>query len=315
MATISLNIVVDDLTGVVALYDVIQVWRSVDQSGSPAPYIAVTSDTPSPATQVGTVEGPWNLSGQSLLISLSGSDAVTVPFLGPTPIDLQTVIKQINTKIPGLAFASDGKLALVSPLSGTQATIFVTGGAQVTLGLPSQIISGKSGTIKLTPTTSLYRFRDFGGSPLHWYRTRFYSTKTGAASPFSAPQQGAPQTVIVSSFKAKAFAYLADGAGKPLIGKRIIFVPVSVSRVDVGSGMTYSALPGVDRIIATTDSFGYAAQEVIKGATYRIFFEGTPYQRELVVPNEDEFDLLEALSTSPDLFSINTAPPMPIRMS
>ena len=314
MAIISFDIAVDDIQAALAFYDVIQVWRSPNEAG-PDPYVEITSSSPEPAILESGL-GPWNLNTQSLGVSLSGADLVSIAFSGTDPIDLKSVIDKINTIIPGLASeagADSGKLRLTSPITGTGASIVVTGSAATTLALSTSKVNGKGARIGLSQTNTTYQIRDFDGSLDFWYKTRFYSTKTKATSAFSTPRQGAPTAATGSSLLTKAKVRLADGTGRPVIGRRIIFVPVGVKVVDVGSGILYGSMPGTDRLIAITTDTGYAEMLLLRGATYRVFFEGTTYQREFVAPNSTEFELLSLLSTVPDVFSIVQAPPMPIR--
>jgi hypothetical protein len=315
MAIVSFEVVVDDIQAALAFYDVIQVWRSPDQSGSPVPYVEITAASPEPAIIDSSI-GPWTLDGQSLGVSLSGADLVSVVFSGTDLLDLQSVIDQINEVIPGFASESGedtGRLRLTSPITGTGASILLIGNAATTMSLLTTKVNGKGARLGLVSTNTTYLVRDFDGSLSYWYKTRFYSTKTKATSAFSSPRQGASTTAVSESFTSVAKVNLADGSGAPVAGRRIIFVPVSVRVVDVGGGTLYGAMPGVDRLIITTDDTGHAEMSLIRGASYRVFFEGTTYQREFTVPDSSEFNLLTILSSIPDVFSIVQTPPMPIR--
>lgn len=316
MAIVSFEITVDDPEAVGAVYDRIQVFRSTDQGGIDPPYEELTAATALPAIVDGTVPGPWNLHGQALGISLSSADVVTVSFTDPDPYNLKQVLDVINAVVPDLAspIPDANRVRLTTPITGTGATIALSGLAVTTLGFAS-LRNGRSARPILHDATTSYSFRDFAGSLSHWYRTRFYSSKTQAASLFSSPRQGAAGTVFGQGLVAKAKVYIADGSGTPIAGRRVIFLPMSVATLDIGSGVVYGSLPGVDRLVAITDDSGYAEMHLVIGSTYRVFFEGTSYQRELIVPDVSEFDLLTALSTSPDVFTPVRTPALPIRMS
>lgn len=314
MAVISLDIHIDDLPTVLALFDVIEVWRSPEELGA---YSEITAPELTPAMLVGTVQGPWNLNGLELDIVLNSADPVPVHFVGTNPLTIHDVITQINTLIPALASESGvgtNKLALTSPTTGTGSALTVSGAAAVVLGLSTSKVNGKGARIPVTFPTVDYWFRDFDGLSTDWYKTRYYSTATQSVSSFSDPRQGSPQIVLPDASLSLATVALADGAGRPLINRRIIFIPMSVQVVASGS-KNYGVLPGPNRIIVCTDNSGYAEIKLVRGQTFRVFFEGLAHEREFIVPDEDTFDVLAAISTAPDPFTIVSAPSLPIRVS
>lgn len=314
MSIISFNITVDDLDAVLALYDSIQVWRSPDASGDPTPFSEVTASDSLPAIVDGTVAGPWEINDLVLGVSLSNAETVSIVFEGSDPIDLATALRQINEAIPGLASENDGRLRLTSPLLGTGSSIALSGSAISVLGLSATKVNGRGPRLLLTSPTVTYRFRDYDGILTDYYKTRFYSSKTGAASAFSAVRQGAPQTIISEASLSLATIDLADGAGRPVVGRRIIFVPLGVQSL-LQESVSYGILPTADRLIAVTDDRGHAELQLVRGHSFRVFFEGTGYHRDMVVPDQSSFDLLTILSTANDPFTIYQAPPSPIRLS
>lgn len=319
MAIISFDILVEDLEAVLALYDRVQVWRSPDEDGSPTPYAEITAAEDEPAVVDGSAAGTWSLNGLTLSVSLSGADAVDITFDGTNPFDLQTVLDQINDAIPEFASEVPGdpetnRVRLTSPLKGTGSTILLSGSACAVLGLSTTKASGKTHRIALTSPTVTYRFRDYDGLLNGWYKTRFYSTKTKAASDFSPPRQGAPQVVLSDALMSVATVDLIDGSGKPIVNRRVIFVPMGV-QVIVDGDTNFGLLASVERLVATTNERGHASISLARGHTFRVFFEGSGYHREFVVPDTATFDLLTVLSTSPDPFSIVQVPPSPIRNS
>ena len=315
MPVISLDVHVDDLDSVLAIFDKIQVWRSVDELGAPTPYAEITAALETKATLDGTVQGPWNLSGTNLVITLNSADPITITFTGSDPLNLPAVAQAINSMIPTLAKeipTDTGMLRLESPVLGTGSSIQVSGGAATILGLPTTKTNGRAARLGLTNPTTDYLFRDFDGTNVLWYKTRYFSSLTGAVSSFSDPRQGNPEVVLDAGLLSKAVVYLADGAGRPIVNRRVIFVPITNKTVTSG-GLLYGSLPGVDRLVMSTDEKGNAEINLLRGQTFRVFFEGTSYQREFVVPDVSQFDLLTVLSTAADPFSIYQAPPSPIR--
>lgn len=320
MAIIEFTIHVDNPAQVSALYNKIQIWRSPDQSGSPVPFAEITADEPTAAKIDGTVEGPWNINGQTLNVVLDGSDPVPLVFSGSNPFSLQTVINLLNALFP--TFAADlasevptdtEKVRLTSPTDGTSSILLLSGNAAPTLGLSTAKVNGKGARPLLSSNTEEYLFRDFDGLVTYWYKTRYYNSNTGAVSSFSEPFQAGPGAGLPGSSVCTGKIALADASGSPLVGRRVIFVPISSQVIADGSGNNYGVLPSVDRIIVTTDDNGRATITLVKGQRLKVFIEGTSFQREFVVPSAD-FDVMTVATTAPDPLSIVVAPPIPIRV-
>ncbi len=308
---VTINVHVDDLEAALALYDRIQFWRSATELGT---YIEITADGYKPAIIDGSVAGPWALAGKTLTVVLSGADPVNINFVGPDPVDLTTALQQINSVISAFAseFPSDtNKVRLTSPIVGTGSSITISGSAAATLGLSTTKVNGKGNRIALTIPTTEYTFKDFDGDPTFWYKYRFFSTKTLAVGTFSDPQQGNPGQVLPGPALVQARISLVDAAGAPIVGRRVIFVPMTPMVVPTTE---YGILPGFDRITITTDSSGKASLPLAIGMTVKVFIEGSQFNREFVVPDAD-FDVLQVATTKPDPLNIVVAPPMPIRVS
>lgn len=314
----TINIHVEDIASTLAVFDQIQVWKSPDELGAPTPYVEITAAAATKATLDGSVAGPWNLAGKTLTITLNNSDPQNINFTGTDPFILNTVIAQINAIFPGLALevpTDTNKIRLQSPTTGTASALLVSGTAVAVLGLPTTKTNGKAARINLTNPTTEYKFQDFDGLDTDFYKTRFFSSLTGAVSSFSDPTNGVPETVLDAAQLMRCYAYLADGAGRPVVDRRLIFVPVGNVLVTPTSGNQYGILASVDRIVSVTNERGLAEAFLTRGQTFRFFIEGTQIQREFVVPTTGvDLNLLTVLSTSPDPFSIVQAPPMPIRV-
>ncbi len=306
---------VEDLVSVLAVFDQLQVWKSATENGT---YVEVTAAAPTKATLDGSEVGPWVLTGLELVITLNNTDPQTIEFDSTDPMTLTQVIVAINAIFPSLAKelpTSTGKLRLESPTTGTASALLVSGSARTVLGLPDTKTNGKAQRVGLVNPTTEYEFRDFDGLETDWYKTRYYSSATGSISSFSdPPTQGNPATVI--STRLRCFAFLSDGAGRPIVGRRIIFVPLATLAVEDSDDNVYGVLPGIDRLETITDERGFAEIFLIRGQTFKVFFEGTIIQRQITIPaTGTELNLLTAVSAAADPFTIVQAPPMPIRNS
>lgn len=321
MPVIELEIDVADINQVIALYDRLELFRSPDEDGDPIPYTPITAINPTSAIVDGSVEGPWNLDGQSLIIVLDGAPAVTINFSGTNPFILLTVKNIINSAFPSLSSAlatetptDTNRLRLASLITGTQSILQISGIAATTLGLTTNRVNGKSASLLLSINTEIYTFNDFDGQPSYWYKARLLNSNTGAVSDFSTPFLGTSGSVLSNSLLSIGKIALVDSSGNPTVGRRIIFVPVSAQLISDGSGTNYGVLPSVDRIVVLTDESGKASVSLVKGQRVKVFIEGTVFQREFVVPSTD-FDILTVATVQPDPFNIVVTPPLPIRVS
>lgn len=314
MSIVEFSIHIDKPILQVALYDRIQVWRSATELGE---YTDITSNEPTPATMDGTVPGPWNIDGLSLSIILNNADPKIISFSGNEPIPLVTTLTQINLIIPGLASeipVDTGKLRLTSSITGTQSVIQISGDAAPALGLTTAHINGKAARPLLSANTEIYLFRDYDGDSTFWYKNRNYNSITGAVSDFSAPRLAGPGSALNGSLVVTGKVALADLSGKPVVGRRVIFVTTGPQVINDGSGNNYGVLPSVDRVVVTTDLNGRASALLVKGQRLKVFLEGTTFQREFIVPSTD-FDILEVATVQPDPLDIVTLPPFSIRVS
>lgn len=314
MALVSIDIYVDRLDDVLAIFDRIEVYRST--SGELGPYSEVTAAAASSAILDGTVTGTFDLNGLTLDLNLDLVAASPITFVGDG-LSLQQVIDQINAVVPGLASevpTDTDLLRLTSPSVGTGSAIEVAAGAAATaLGLDTAKVNGKAARIPLVSPTSNYNFLDLDGDQSYFYKTRYSSSLSGTVSTFSDPRQGSADTVVPSAQLSLAKVTLVTGDGKPVSGRCIVFHPQSVHQV---SGETQWLLPGYDgRVVRSTNEQGFAQAPLIRGGRYRVHFEGTSYMREFTVPDLAEFDLLPILGTLPDPFDIAQIPPRPIKVT
>lgn len=304
---IDLDIV--DTEKTLLLFDSIQIWRSIDNI---EPYTQLTADEEIPAIADGTISGTWNLENTTLTIIKNSADPITMTFTGSNPFDLQTVINQINLKFPSIARqqgANINKLRLVSDVVGLSSNLTISGSAVSILGLPTTKLIGKCHRVELTYPTNKYRFYDLDGAPTYYYKARFYNKLNKTVSPFTNPIRATIAPVLDNTQLVTASITLSDNVGNPIEGRRIILVPIVTKRVS-----SIALLSTQDRIILKTNQFGFASTKLVKGTTIKCFFEGTGFEREIIVPDTD-FDILTATTQYPDPFNIVSPPPLLIRTS
>ncbi len=320
MSVIQLFLHVEEPAVISTLYNTIQVWRAPTQEGSPDPFVEITAPYATPAFLDNTTLGPWDLDGLTLGIALDGGASRNITFSSASPMALAEVITSINNIIPGLcteAGVNTGLIRLTSAVSGTNSSIQVQPSIATTrLGFSTIKTNGKNARILISSTAEEYEFVDYDGLDSFWYRTRFYHNITGALSDFSDAQRGTAPAVIPSSSLLHCFVYLADGAGNPIVNRRIMLVPMGQVQITNDDNQTYSILSSVDRITMITNEVGYAEESLVRGQRFKIFIEGTPFEKEVIIPNTGtELNLLTAPAVVNDPFSIVTTPPLIIRAS
>lgn len=320
MSVVSLDVVVSNLPDVLELFDRIEVHRSTTGRDGAYSELTILGD-PTSAIVDGSSAGPFNLNGLVLQINLDLSTTPkVVTFEGTNPIDLQTILDQINEVVPTLASevpTDTNRLRLTSTLQGTHSSVTVLAGAAATaLGLSTTKVNGKERRIRIVDPTLFYKFYDKDGDDTFWYKTRFSNSLNSLTSAFSTPRQGNVSTVVDVAQLVNAGIALTNSFGQPVVGRRIIFIPTSRAAV---SGSAYNVLPGFDsRVEVTTDPAGVAIASIVRGVTYRVIFEGTSFIREFVAPTDPgvtSFDLFSIIGTVPDPFDIVQAPIRPIKVT
>lgn len=323
MSIIRLGIHIEDPSSVAVVFDSIQVWRSID--GVNGTYVQMTADEEERPYVDGTTNGPWALNGRTLQVTFDNSETVTsFQFTGTDPIDLATVIATINDVLADVASEvldedgdGTGRLKISSPTGGTSASVDISSNSTASLlGLDGTKVNGKAGRPLIGVTTEEYSFFDYDGAEEYWYKTRYYNSRTGAASEYSDPMRGLPEEVLPSSAFRECFVYLADATGAPLVGRRVILVPTGQALVENENDETYAILTSVDRITLTTNDAGFASTELVIGQRFKIFVEGTTFHREVTIPmGNTGLNLMTAAAAADDPFTIVTTPPTLIRMT
>lgn len=311
---IYLDILVKEIEKVLLLYDRIEIWRSTDN----VTYTEITDVDDLPATVDGSVTGPWALSGKTLTVAKNSASPISLTFGGVDPLDLKTVISNINTVFNGPVYkmakevpTNTNKLRLVSDITGLESNLTISGNAASTLGLSTTITYGKNHRPILTYPTIRYRFYDTSATvgTTYYYKYRYSNSKTGRLSNFSDYILGDPLPLLTSDL-INCYIKLADHNGNPVRDKRIV---IFLQRAKVfGSNSTINIpLIGVmeQRIEMITDQFGFAKSKIPKNTEIKVFIEDSFINRVINTGTVD-FDLLDRISTTPDPFNLVITDPI-----
>ena len=303
MTTIKIKIYVPELKSTMKLFDRIEVQRSV--LGSPySDAVSITKLSAAEATLLGTVIQPYvGLYGTQFQLRLNQGTEMTIPFISPDPISIQTVVDLINEAIPGIVASDDGTghLNLVTVQKGTKASIEITGGTSNTpLGfLSGQSDSGEDEHIQLMRGVSTYSYEDRFGLSTNYYRTRYINSLSGNFSDWSDWILGIsgsgvqPANLILGTIK------LAGVDGAALVNAKVTVVNVYNPIIQDGyfiAGRSKTVL---------TDGVGQAQVTLVRGSTIDVIVEGTTIIRRIAVPSVGaSFDLLDPSLQTDDAFGI-----------
>ena len=302
--SVQLTISVSNIDTVIESFNVIRVKRSVD--GIVGPYTLITANIPAAAFLLSSETGPYDVAGKTLEISVDFQAPILVTFVGTAPLVTTDVANQINTALGDTVAVDEANaLKLLSTNIGTASGIEVVSGTA--LGDFDWAVgdndTGEDAHVTLQAGKNLYNYLDQNGDANFHYVAQYYNTSNGLASVDSEPFTGVPGTLVGEDNLSLAQVDLVDGAGIAVAGQAVTFWSVyEVIEVD-----TFQV--GIQRkpiATITTDPTGHAEVKLVRGLRIKVVFEGTSIIREFVVPDVDNFDLLDQLSSSPDPFDIRT---------
>ena len=262
-------------------------------------YVEVTSSVAQPAALTSRpATNTFAMDGKTLLLIINNGAQVNIlfPAIGNKWLPSQ-VAAQINATVPGLATVSGNSVVLTSPTTGRISSILVGGSAGVIF--PSDFSSGTDARPLLTDVITIYQFVDLAGRPHDRYLWRFSADGASPVSEYSKEVLGERPIVGPVSICTATFIGL-DGRPQK---RSVIFVSDTLLHkcgFVVGSP---------NRLTVESDEQGFLQAPLVIGTTVRVAVEGTAFVREFRVPNVESFDLLEAMATAPDPFTIQV--PLP----
>ena len=289
-------------------YTHVEVWQSTDGGNlyneitDSAPRAAVLTSLPALTT--------YFMSGKLLKLRVDGgaeqsiSFSTVVPYW--TPIQ---VANRINEVVASLASVVGTSVVLTSPTTGRASTLEITYNDASDLGLGAGTVAvGKAIRIALVPDTFVNIFTDVSGSEDDRYKWRFSANGASPISDFALRVFGSDPPLDPTMVSLGTATFLSvDGRAK-----QVSLIIVSDAAPTIINGFVV----GADQpLVVTADETGFIQVPLIRNATVRIALEGTAFVREIVVPDEDTFDLLTALSTAPDPFTVQSPLPFVIRRS
>jgi hypothetical protein len=153
--------------------------------------------------------------------------------------------------------------------------------------------------IMLMPATYAYSFVDAQGTPNRRYRWRYSANGAAPFSPYFKWVYGT-QRVSTAPISVGTMRFVGvDGMVRP---GALLVAGLDASAgglVFVGTMLVYK-----------TDDSGFLAIPLVQGSRVRVAIEGTGVVRDIVVPSTPAFDIMQAITAAPDMFTVQTVPPM-----
>jgi hypothetical protein len=309
---IKLYIEVPNIQKLLPLYNVIEVWRSLDN----ITYNEITAETDTVAVIDSTITGPtWNLNGTQLIIEKNSAPTFTISFTTANPYNLQTILNIINeqakthyvNRFSDFATQKPTNTNLIrfkSDIEGLESSLKITGSAASILGIASTKNYGAIHRIHLTRPTTHYEFEDYSAEDLsltYYYKVRFRSTETDRVSSFSSYILGQPLTIVDGAELVTASITLADENGYPQKDKRIVIEVLTQYTNDDFIGVLQKSID------LKTDQFGFASTKLPKNIDIKVYIEDSFLNR-VINTGTSDFNLLDKISAAPDPLNLTTQP-------
>lgn len=286
----------------------IEIWRTEEYENE---YAEIT-DSAASAAVLDSLEAStlFKMGGTLLVLKIDGGAEQSISF--GSVLDYWTptqVANRINEVVVGLATVVGNKIRLTSPSTGRSSSIHVVYNDAFQLGLSAgTLVRGKDSRITLSGGTVLYQYTDPVGAAGDKYKWRFSANGVEPISEFSAQVLGSTPPISALNISI-AMAYFADMGGRAKKTRVIVSQDSSIFQT---SGYVVST----DHTeVFDSDDLGFLQIPLVQGMKVRFAIEGTTFVREITIPNTPTFDLLAALATAPDPFTVKTIPPFLIRRS
>lgn len=297
----------------IGAFDRLEIFRS--RATQDGPYDALHGPTYAPATlPVGFSGAPSGagpsvaIVGLALELLVNETIPISVTFTGVNPITYAAAAAQVVAAAAGLlfSFASGSDFVVQTTGVGEAMILRCTGGdAAPLLGLattePDNLAFGQDARIVLTLNQEQYGFADAHGSPLFWYRSRFYSSTTQLTSDYSLPFRGPQAPGLPQSDMVRCYVDLVDLSGVPFANQEVlIYNRFSGTQID---GKTVTG--GSARLL--TDVSGHAELLLPRGLDAVVSIPGTSLARDFTVPTDPTIQSISMLDPSvsvDDVFTV-----------
>lgn len=306
---VQLSIPVSNNDSLIGLgYSRIEVWQSTDSGDT---YQEVTAASAQPAVAYSYVaETTFKMGGKLIKFALDGGTEYSVSF-DPTLVywTAGQVASRINEVAPGRAVATiTNGVTITSPTTGRGSSVEITYSDDSLFPVGTKVY-GYDARLTLVLGTLIYTYFDVAGPVGARYKWRYSANGVNPVSDYSTYVLGSAPPLVASGQLSVCSATFVGLDGRPRKTKLVIALDDNPT---ANSGLT---VVGGDAVVVESGSDGFMQFTLLRGATVRVAIEGTYYVRQITVPNAASFDLISAMATAPDPFTVQAPAPFLIRRS
>lgn len=305
---VQLSIPVADSGSLIALgHNCIEIWQSTDDGDT----YQRTTDVTAKSARVVSAKAitRFIMGGRLLRFILDGGVERTVFF--DSTLEYWTsdqVVSTINTVVPGVAVVEDESVVLRSSTTGRSSSVEITYSDSPNLGFVAGTkLYGFDSHVPLVSGTAIYNYADVVGPVGSRYRWRFSNSGANPLSDFSRYVIGTSGPALDPTKLSVCSALFVGIDGVPV--KTKIVVAMEQSPTPSGS----LTIVGNQTKVFESGDDGFLVFTLARNTRVRVAIEGTYLVREFTVPNTPYFDLLSAMATATDPFTVQSAPPYLIR--
>lgn len=306
---VQLSIPVSNNDSLIGLgYSRIEVWQSTDSGDT---YQEITAATAMPAVAYSYVaDTTFKMGGKFIKFLLDGATEYSVTF-DPLLVDWTAtqVASRINEVAPGRAVATlSNGVTITSTTTGRSSSVELTY-SDGTLFPVGTSVRGLDARLSLVPGTLVYTYFDVAGPVGSRYEWRFSANGVNPVSEYSSYVLGSAPPLVSSGLLSVCSGTFVGLDGRPRKTKLVIALDDNPT---TSAGLT---VVGGNPLVVESGADGFLQFTLIRGTTVRIAIEGTYYVRQITVPNAASFDLIAAMATAPDPFTVQASAPFLIRRS
>lgn len=245
-----------------------------------------------------------NVVGTDLELLINEQE-LTVTFTGSDPLSLSQVATQISTQSNGKLSSyvdSEGQLVIESVQPGLSSRLAVLESEAATiLELPIEDVTGRDPRHNLVSGQTVYELTDHFGSREYYYRTRFYSSITGARGEPSVSSTPKNANGVSASNIIVGYAELAQQSGSVWVGAEVHIY------VEGGGPLVDGKLVGGATVKKLTDESGRVEFQVVRGQRLTVVVQGTTHVRTITVPTDpaiEVFSFFDPSIADDDVFKV-----------
>jgi hypothetical protein len=298
--SISVQIDIPNAANVLRYYDSFEVQKST--AGVPfSDAASLTGPYALGATIVGTSTAFPHLEGCTLNLDVTGV-GVSHTFVGPGPMTITNVLRELKDLPLVSAIGSLGHLKLITQAQGGDAHLgILDGSANLELGFTvGQVVYGLDQNVDLLSGVTKYTFVDHTyPSVVGWYRIRYVNSMTEKTDTWQDWFVGPGSTAIDPENLITGNVSLSALDGKVIAGVEVVFVNCFSPSVE-----DLYFVAGANMIVKT-DAVGKASVSLVRGSLVDVVVEGSSVVRRIRVPVAgDFFNVLDPDIQVGDVFDI-----------